>query len=104
MCYILHCDWSLLLLVNIQVSLHCKQGMLLVNIQLVYTVNKVAYRKHYFTTTNRICQDVQSNIICYYRNNDEVENIIFIFMIVNYTLSCKIKESPFFCNTFSKNP
>ena len=30
-CYILYSDWSLLLLVNIHGSLHCKQGMLLVN-------------------------------------------------------------------------
>ena len=33
MCYILQPDWSLLLLVNIQGSLHCKQGMLSVNMQ-----------------------------------------------------------------------
>ena len=33
MCYILQPDWSLLILVNMQDSLHCKQGMLLVNIQ-----------------------------------------------------------------------
>ena len=32
--YILQPDWSLLLLVNIQDSLYCKQGMLLVNIIL----------------------------------------------------------------------
>ena len=30
-CYILHSDWSLLLLVNTHGSFHCKQGMLLVN-------------------------------------------------------------------------
>ena len=30
-CYILHCDWSLLLLVNTHGSFHYKQGMLLVN-------------------------------------------------------------------------
>ena len=47
MCYILHSDWSLLLLANIQCSLHCKQGTKLIgNIMVVYTVNKVAYRKH----------------------------------------------------------
>ena len=28
MCYLLQPDWSLLLLVNIQGSLHCKQGSL----------------------------------------------------------------------------
>ena len=33
MCYILQPDWSLLLLVNTQHSLHHKQGMLLVNLQ-----------------------------------------------------------------------
>ena len=43
------------------------------------------------------------SVICYYRNKDEVEIIVFIFMIINYTLSYKIKESPFFCNTFGKN-
>ena len=32
-CYILHCDWSLLLLVNAHGSFHYKQGMLLVNMQ-----------------------------------------------------------------------
>ena len=31
--YILQSDWSLLLLVNTHGSFHCKQGMLLVNIQ-----------------------------------------------------------------------
>ena len=30
-CYILHSDWSLLLLVNTHGSFHCEQGMLLVN-------------------------------------------------------------------------
>ena len=33
MCFILHSDRPLLLLVNIQGSFHCKQGMSLVNIQ-----------------------------------------------------------------------
>ena len=32
-CYILHSDWSLLLLVNTHHSFHCKQGMLLENMQ-----------------------------------------------------------------------
>ena len=32
-CYILHSDWSLLLLVNTHGSFHCKQGMLLVNLE-----------------------------------------------------------------------
>ena len=46
--YILHSDLSLVvIIVNTHGSFHCKQGMLLVNIyQEVYTVNKVAYRKH----------------------------------------------------------
>ena len=48
-CYILHSDWSLLLLVNTQDSFHCKQSML--NLKVVYTVNKEAYRKHHFTTS-----------------------------------------------------
>ena len=32
-CYILHSDWSLLLLVNTHGSFHCKPGRLLVNMQ-----------------------------------------------------------------------
>ena len=45
MWYILHSDWSLLLLVNKHGSFHCTQGVLLVlklTYKIVYTVNKVA--------------------------------------------------------------
>ena len=57
--------------------------MLLVNIQVVYTVNKVAYMKHYFTTccgiyeteTITSCQYMENNTTHYYRNKDEGENI-----------------------------
>ena len=48
MCCILQPDWSLLSLVNTQSSLHCKQGMLLVNMQ--GSCKQVAHRKHHFTT------------------------------------------------------
>ena len=45
-CYILQPDWSLLLLVNIQVY-----TLLYAISKVVYTVNKVAYRKYYCTTS-----------------------------------------------------
>ena len=58
MCYILHSDWSLLLLVNTHGSFHCEQSIMLLAYKVVYTVNKAVYRKHYFTpscsTYNRI--------------------------------------------------
>ena len=41
---------SLLLLVNTHGSFRCKQGMLLES-SSYYTVNKVAYGKHHFTTS-----------------------------------------------------
>ena len=33
-CFILHSDWSFLLLVKLQGGFHCKQGMLLENMQI----------------------------------------------------------------------
>ena len=58
MCYILHSDWSLLLLVNTHGSFHCKQSIMLLAYKVVYTVNKAVYKKHHFTpscsTYNRI--------------------------------------------------
>jgi len=63
MCYILQPEWSLLLLVNTQSSLYCKQCMSLVNI----IVNKVAnsvpgivmavekhWTGHFFPTLHKI--------------------------------------------------
>ena len=38
-CYILHCDWSLLLLVNTHGSFHCKQAVLLVNMYVKYSLH-----------------------------------------------------------------
>ena len=51
MCYILQPDWSMLLLVNTQ----------------DYTVNKVAYSKHHFTTSYGITESTTS---CQYMENN----------------------------------
>ena len=49
MFYILQLDWSLLSLVNTQSSVHCKQGMLLVNMQ-----GSCKTGSTYFTTSSDI--------------------------------------------------
>ena len=52
--------WSLLLLVNTHGNFYCKQGMLLETRKVVYMENKVAYRKHHFTTSWYVKQSTTS--------------------------------------------
>ena len=58
--YTLQSDWSLLFLVNIQGSLHYKQGMLLVNIY----INKVACGQHHLQLP--VIYETESTTSCQY--------------------------------------
>ena len=72
-CYILHSDWSSLLLVNIHGSFHCKQGMLLVlgNIILQHSVV-------YETESTTSCQYMEIIPTCYHRWR------IYVIVIAQY--------------------
>ena len=89
-CGYLHSDWSLLLLANTYGSFHRKQGMILETCKVVYTVNKVAYRKHhlqlpvvYGTESTTFSQYMEMISTCCHRNKGEVENISWIYYMKN---------------------
>ena len=67
-CYILHSDWSLLLFVCIQGSLHCKQGILW---------EASFYNMVYVTESTASCQYIENktHAPATIENQDEVENL-----------------------------
>ena len=83
--YNLHCDWSLLLLVNTHGNFHYKQGILLVNMETCKQGS--LYETSFYNFLWYMEQNLQLPVsiwkiipTCYHRNKGEVEYILLYML------------------------